>query len=425
MSQYNNLKGVIASQVYTNHNNEVTAEMVKTAMNAMTDSLGAGYQYLGIATPNTTPPESPDQNVFYIAAEPGTYTNFPISGGYLQVTENEVAIFKYNGTWSKETTGIKLVSVSQNTLIIGDTEVGRILTDDDNPEWMEITIDADGNILEGIRKDGTKYIAKLPSDVPFNPIIVDASGNGDYYTLTDAVDSANDGDTIIVLPGVYDNELVRGSEKNLFIIGLDREKCIIKNHAGTRANSVIEFGGGCIKNLSIISEAQDGDAYCIHMDYHLMKNNTIDIENCNLINMSADYSNGCIGVGLRGGCVLTLKNCLLSAPSATHGNALYSHDNDYNDPQYNGEQRLKVVDCIINAPGANAVTIQGQGTPSRDFSVSQYYIEFVRNRIVGGCSFINYYNDPGTITSDDFEGVKNLRLSPISWGNSASVLNAE
>lgn len=104
--QYNNLKATIASNVYENHRNLVTAEKVKTAMNAMTDSLGAGYQYLGVATQNTTPPESPDYKCFYIAAQPGTYTNF--SG--LVVNDGEVAVLKWDTAWTKEVTGAATAS---------------------------------------------------------------------------------------------------------------------------------------------------------------------------------------------------------------------------------------------------------------------------------------------------------------------------
>lgn len=66
----------------------------------MIDSLGAGYQFVDIATP-TTNPGTPDQNVFYIAATAGTYSNF----GSIVLAENEVAILAYNGTWTKKTTG--------------------------------------------------------------------------------------------------------------------------------------------------------------------------------------------------------------------------------------------------------------------------------------------------------------------------------
>ena len=59
-----------------------------------------GYLFMGMAEP-TTNPGTPDQNVFYIASETGTYTNF----GGLAVADGEVAILRYNGSWQKEITG--------------------------------------------------------------------------------------------------------------------------------------------------------------------------------------------------------------------------------------------------------------------------------------------------------------------------------
>ena len=71
-----------------------------------------GYQYMGVAklTPAETDPGTPTQKVFYLASEPGTYTNFD----NLVVADGEVAVLKYNGSWSKDTTGAATAaSVSQ------------------------------------------------------------------------------------------------------------------------------------------------------------------------------------------------------------------------------------------------------------------------------------------------------------------------
>lgn len=100
MADYSILKGVIANAIYANGNNEITGDILQYVLLSMVNSLGNGYQYKGAATPSTNP-GTPDQNVFYIASEPGTYANF----SNLIVGNNEVAILKYNGTWTKETTG--------------------------------------------------------------------------------------------------------------------------------------------------------------------------------------------------------------------------------------------------------------------------------------------------------------------------------
>lgn len=103
MANYESLKAAIQDVVKTNGNNEITGALLQQSLLAMINSLGAGYQFMGVAvlTPTATNPGTPDQNVFYIASEIGTYSNF----GGLSVSDGEVAIFKYNGSWAKEVTG--------------------------------------------------------------------------------------------------------------------------------------------------------------------------------------------------------------------------------------------------------------------------------------------------------------------------------
>lgn len=101
MSNYNSLKATINANIKTNGNEEITGSVLNSVLNAMVNTLGAGYQYAGVATPDTNP-GTPDTNVFYIAATAGTYTNM----GGLVVSDGEVAILKYNGTWTKDVTGV-------------------------------------------------------------------------------------------------------------------------------------------------------------------------------------------------------------------------------------------------------------------------------------------------------------------------------
>ena len=101
MANYATLKAAIQAVIYENGNQEITGEVMQATLLSMVNSLGANFQYAGIATP-TTNPGTPDQNVFYLAATAGTYANF----GNIVLGENEVAILKYNGAWVKDTTGL-------------------------------------------------------------------------------------------------------------------------------------------------------------------------------------------------------------------------------------------------------------------------------------------------------------------------------
>lgn len=101
MANYANLKSAIQQVIKTNGNNEITGALLQQTLFAMVNSLGAGYQYAGVATPDTNP-GTPDQNVFYLASTAGTYANF----GSQTLLDGQVAILKYNGSWSKDVTGI-------------------------------------------------------------------------------------------------------------------------------------------------------------------------------------------------------------------------------------------------------------------------------------------------------------------------------
>ena len=102
MANYNSLKTAIKSAVdWNNNNNEISGNDVLSVLLTMVNSLGSGYQFVGVATPDTNP-GTPDQNVFYIASTAGTYANF----NGLIVSDNELAILKYNGSWSKQSIGI-------------------------------------------------------------------------------------------------------------------------------------------------------------------------------------------------------------------------------------------------------------------------------------------------------------------------------
>lgn len=107
MANYATLKAAIADAIKTNGSNAITGALLQSSLLSIIDSLGAGYQFIDVATP-TTNPETPDQKVFYIASTPGTYTNF----GGLVVNDGEVAILKYATTWSKDVVNSSLTYLS-------------------------------------------------------------------------------------------------------------------------------------------------------------------------------------------------------------------------------------------------------------------------------------------------------------------------
>lgn len=75
MANYTSLKSAVEAVIKTNGAQEITGENLQTVLLAVINSLGAGYQFAGVATPSTSP-TSTDSRIFYIAKEAGTYGNF-------------------------------------------------------------------------------------------------------------------------------------------------------------------------------------------------------------------------------------------------------------------------------------------------------------------------------------------------------------
>lgn len=95
MSNYNNLKFAINNNIKTNGNEEITGTVLNSVLINMVSSLGAGYQFMGVATPSTNP-GVPDQKVFYLAYTSGTYMNF--SG----IEVSGLCVLKFDTAWTKD-----------------------------------------------------------------------------------------------------------------------------------------------------------------------------------------------------------------------------------------------------------------------------------------------------------------------------------
>lgn len=98
MGNYEDLKNAIASVIKNNGNGEITGDLLQETLLSMVSNLGRYATFAGIAK-TTTNPGTPDQKVFYIAAEQGVYANF----NAIEVEENQLVILTNStGQWSKQ-----------------------------------------------------------------------------------------------------------------------------------------------------------------------------------------------------------------------------------------------------------------------------------------------------------------------------------
>ena len=154
MANYQLLKADIDEKVYENAQQKITGANLNAVLNAMVTTLGAEYQFAGVATIATNP-GTPDAKVFYIANGKGTYEKF----GGLEVTEDDVVVLYWDSSWHKASTGI----ASQEKLSELEEEIGIIESVDvvgKNENWSIKT-------LSRVYKQGEKILIRISGNPSF------------------------------------------------------------------------------------------------------------------------------------------------------------------------------------------------------------------------------------------------------------------
>ena len=183
MSNYNSLKATINANIKTNGNQEITGSVLNSVLNAMVTTIGAGYQYAGVATPSANP-GSPDNLVFYLAATAGTYTHF----GGIVVNDGEIAILKWDSSWHKDSTNAATKS-SVDTLREG--------------------VVSDGIALQKFAY--STFTAQTPS-IPVDRSLLQMSQVGDYVEIK--VNANGTSGAILRRDASYNQPMVRYSSSN-------------------------------------------------------------------------------------------------------------------------------------------------------------------------------------------------------------------
>ena len=101
MANYDTLKATIDAYIRANGVKAITGPVLNGVLRAMVDSVSGGLLFKGIATP-AGDPGTPDQNVFFLATDAGTYTNY---GGAV-LDGKHAAFFVWAGSWTAYLTGI-------------------------------------------------------------------------------------------------------------------------------------------------------------------------------------------------------------------------------------------------------------------------------------------------------------------------------
>lgn len=101
MGNYEQLKQAVSDVIKKNGNQEITGEIMQNTLLSIISTFGNDATFAGIAVPETNP-GTPDQNVFYIASQPGNYSNF----GNIKLVDQVLILTNKNGYWVKFDAGI-------------------------------------------------------------------------------------------------------------------------------------------------------------------------------------------------------------------------------------------------------------------------------------------------------------------------------
>lgn len=255
--------------------------------------------------------------------------------------------------------------------------------------------------------------------------VVDANGYGDYTTIQAAINACQDLDqynvqtgiheTILVMPGTYPRFSMGAggngavARRNISIIGVDRQKCIIRDDGGLYKYPPAEIRtDGTIANLTFIATHNNGDAstaeskdqYAVHLDYGYCEET---FENCTFIS----YCNAAVGIGLYANEKLTFRNCTFESyadPSEWGGTAPYGIYCHTNTADGTANQNLTLIDCECISENSQ---YGGVFQVIANTDNSTQFLKLIRNLFYGNNGFsVNIQN--GWDTS-------------MSYGNSVEV----
>ena len=335
--------------------------------------------------------------------------------------------------------------LSTNDFTDSDKEVVDSLSIIESPEYIGALVDHEGKLLGYITPSGKKVFnidvffnrRVVVGGVDISPtaieemienaqksmydgkvLIVDAAGYGDFTTIEDALanagDSASKHVTIIVLPGVYtpaprlpDSNPYAMADRNISLIGLDRDACILKGNVGyydyTQSidYSILRLNGNVlVKNFTFIHtcenyesvatehgwdlEGKHARAYCFHADDHRRGGDITAIENCKMYN---DHFT-CIGWGLRANSTLRIKDCEVESDVNATNEAksgfssygtLYGHMSSSSLSMPN--QRLEILNCLVKNNNYDYGIYEMMSSTAQDLSGTSSTLLLVRNII--------------------------------------------
>ena len=288
---------------------------------------------------------------------------------------------------------------------------------------MKVKIET--NKIKIVTKDELKNnISKINGSY----ITVDKNGNGDYTSIQEAINNYN-GIPIFVRNGIYEEGRLECADKDITIIGENKYKTIIVNYGGLYGNDCIYASNGIFSNLSFISEIKEGvtpnieqqnGAYAVHVDSNNQAEGTCIFNDCIMI---SDF-NAPFGSGLRKDNTIELNNCDLISRQENRGQdfakggmgALFVHNNHTGTGDNCPNQIIRLNNCRLKAKLKTVIKIQ---------EVAKNNAEAILD--INNCLLYSETNGVTDVIKhgnvSNFNEMNIWKLSNTSYGNTVKELN--
>jgi len=274
-----------------------------------------------------------------------------------------------------------------------------------------------------------EYIYSCISGSGFSDVVIVGKGVGvDYSTINDAINNTHDGDTILVLPGIY-NEKVNMWGKNRHLIGVSKESVFIVSENRYYGNEPLCANIGSVENITLIAgyglepiegETQSGN-YALHIEYANSQPYELVVRNCNLIS-NVFFA---IGAGVRYNQTVKIIDCYIETKQRRAYSSYYTEffncgglffHNDASGSNLGTDGRIEITNCELKGV-VSAVAIQSQNNGNT------LTCRFAKNVL---WSSENGKSNALTIRTPATEGHiagSDIILDNISFGNNIDMLN--
>lgn len=266
-------------------------------------------------------------------------------------------------------------------------------------------------------------------------VVVVAKSGGDYTTIAEAVNGTNNGDTILIYPGIYE-EAVEMFGKERHLVGICKDTCILTNGTGNYDTPPLEANIGSVSNLTIIADNyapttpdpsvnNNNAAYGIHIEYANPTPYTFAVRNCKIL---SKWSAG-IGLGLRYNQTVVIDNCELISESVSMWSQYISARVEmgglffHNDAASNTSGTGKLIVSNTRLTGKKAALVM-ESVENKPGTVDAEFIGCTLKSVDYGVTSSVIYRWPGTTTPSGKLCGSKIALAESSHGNNNSELNA-